>query len=208
MAKLKTIKIQGKDYTLVSDRVLFFNETYPNGSIVTQLLDQTDNIQVFIKATITPDCDKPERFFTGHAQEIVGQGMVNKTSALENCETSAVGRALGLMGIGVVESIASADEVNKAVSAGKKASDKQIKFIEEMLYSLNIPIEEYEEKIGTPLKELNLAQASKCIGTLKGRIDTRLEEETTKADKQGKEFLGNNYEEINQRLDGYGRGSS
>jgi len=191
MPKLKTIKIQNKDYVLVSERVLYFNEVFKNGSIVSELLPQTDNTQVFIKTKITPNCDQPDRYFTGHAQEVVGDGMVNKTSALENAETSAVGRALGLMGIGVIEGIASADEVHKAVSASKPASDKQVKFIEEMLHSLNTPIEEYEEQIKTPLHELNSAQASKCIGVLKGRVEARLADEEKEAQKRGEEFLAN-----------------
>ena len=187
--KDKAIKIQGKDYVLVSDRVKSFNEEYPNGSIMTEILEQTDATQIFMKAIITPDNDKPNRFFTGHAQEVIGQGMVNKTSALENAETSAVGRALGLMGIGVLDSIASADEIHKATNNGKKASDKQVKFIQELVTSLNIPAEEYEEQIGMAIADLTSSQASKCIGVLKGRIDGVLAEEKAKIDKRGDDFL-------------------
>ena len=187
--KDKAIKIQGKDYVLVSDRVKSFNEEYTNGSIKTELLPLTDSTQVFMKAIVTPDQSKPERFFTGHAQEVIGQGMVNKTSALENAETSAVGRALGLMGIGVLDSIASADEIHKATNAGKPASEKQIKFIYELLQSLNQSAEEYEEKIGTPLAELNSIQASKCISTLKGRIDKVLADEAVKSSSEADKFL-------------------
>jgi hypothetical protein len=65
-------------------------------------------------AKVTPDTSKPERYFTGHSQADEKQGMVYKTAALENCETSAVGRALAMMGIGVIDSIASVDEMKKA----------------------------------------------------------------------------------------------
>lgn len=109
----KAVKIQGKSYVLVSDRVLFFNENYPNGSIKTKLLSNPENNRIVIKAIITPDC-KESRQFIAHAQENVGEGFINKNSALENAETSAVGRALAMMGIGVIESIASADEIKKA----------------------------------------------------------------------------------------------
>lgn len=112
--KDKAVKIQGKSYVLVSDRVLFFNEAYPNGAIETSLVSEISSDEVVVLATITPDCSKPERCFTGYSQSIKGQGYINKTSALENCETSAVGRALAMMGIGVIESIASVDEINKA----------------------------------------------------------------------------------------------
>lgn len=112
--KAKAVDIKGKKYVLVSDRVLFFNETYPKGSITTELLSAPDAGTVVVKATIETDGRK----FTGHSQAVIGDGYINKTSALENAETSAVGRALALMGIGVIESIASADEMNKAIQYG------------------------------------------------------------------------------------------
>lgn len=112
--KNKAISIQGKSYVLVSDRVLFFNETYPNGCIRTEQLPTDEPTRVEFKAIIIPDVKSPERYFTGHSQAVWGTGMVNKTSALENAETSAVGRALAMMGIGVIDSIASVDEIGKA----------------------------------------------------------------------------------------------
>lgn len=111
----KAIKIQNKDYVLVSDRVLYFNEVYKNGYIKTKLLSEPQADMVVVKAYVIPDTDKPQRYFTGLSQAKWGQGMVNRTSAMENAETSAVGRALAMMGIGVIDSIASADELKKAV---------------------------------------------------------------------------------------------
>lgn len=111
--KDKAINIQGKGYILVSDRVLAFNADYPNGAIQTEMV-RMEGEMIIVKATAIPDCTMPARFFTGYAQEIIGDGFINKTSALENAETSAVGRALGMMGIGVLDSIASADEIHKA----------------------------------------------------------------------------------------------
>lgn len=108
------VKIQGKNYVLVSDRVIYFNETYKNGMIQTKLLSEHDAETVVMMAKVTPDVATPDRYFTGFSQAKWGQGMVNKTAALENCETSAVGRALAMMGIGVIDSIASVDEINKA----------------------------------------------------------------------------------------------
>lgn len=124
--KDKAIDIKGKKYVLVSDRVTYFNEQYPNGSIETSFT--LDNDTYIVTATVTPDVDKPARRFTDHSQAIIGDGMVNKTAALENASTSAVGRALAYMGIGVIDSVASVDEINKAKgSTGvKKATDKQI----------------------------------------------------------------------------------
>lgn len=112
--KDKAIQIKGKDYVLVADRVLFFNEEYKNGMIECQLLSELNADIVVMRARVTPDADKPNRYFSGYSQAKWGEGFINKTSALENCETSAVGRALGMMGIGVIDSIASVDEINKA----------------------------------------------------------------------------------------------
>lgn len=120
----KAIDIKGKKYVLVSDRIIFFNENFPNGSIQTQIVD-LNNESVLIKAVVTPDSDQPERFFVGHAQETFGQGVVNQTSAIENAETSAIGRALAMMGIGVIDSIASVDEINKANNTNARDKDPQ-----------------------------------------------------------------------------------
>jgi len=110
----KAINIKGKSYVLVSDRILFFNQNYKNGMIRTHLLSDPDAEMVVVKAQVIPDLENDKRFFTGHSQAKWGEGMVNKTAALENAETSAVGRALAMMGIGVVDSVASVDEINKA----------------------------------------------------------------------------------------------
>lgn len=118
--KEKAVDIKGKQYVLVSDRVLYFNETYPNGSIVPSLISEPDAERVIVRAVVTPDHEKPTRYFVGHSQALIGDGPVNKSAALENAETSAVGRALAMMGIGVIESIASADEMAKAVVTTRK----------------------------------------------------------------------------------------
>lgn len=114
--KLATINIKGKEYTMVKDRIVYFNETYPNGSIVTELVSPPNAERVVIRAIVTPDVGTPSRVFIDYSQAVVGDGQINRTSALENASTSAVGRALAYMGIGVIESVASADEVKKAIS--------------------------------------------------------------------------------------------
>ena len=119
MTKLPTVDIKGKDYVLVKDRIIAFNEMYPNGGIVTELLSEPANERIVIKATVYPE--GTGRSFVGHSQAVIGEGYINKTAALENAETSAVGRALAMMGIGVVDSIASADEVKKATQSSDVA---------------------------------------------------------------------------------------
>jgi hypothetical protein len=112
--KNKAIDIKGKSYVLVSDRIIYFNENYPNGSIQTKLVSSPEAERVVMKAKVTPDCTKPERYFTDYSQALWGEGYINKTSAIENCSTSAVGRCLAYLGIGVIDSVASVDEINKA----------------------------------------------------------------------------------------------
>lgn len=120
--KEKAIKIQGKDYVLVSDRILYFNDTYENWCITTEIVEMQDK-EVHVKATVIPDVANPARFFTGHSQEVNdGKNFINKTSMLENAETSAVGRALAMMWIWVIDSIASVDEIKKATN---RTSDKE-----------------------------------------------------------------------------------
>ena len=127
--KSRAIKIQGKDYVLVSDRVIYFNEQYPKGCIQTKLLKWDKEGNIVIKAYIYPE-GKDGRYFTGYSQEKIGTSFINKTSALENAETSAVGRALAMMGIGVIDSIASVDELNKAKNRSKKPN----RFVDKVEY--------------------------------------------------------------------------
>ncbi len=115
----KAIDFKGKKYVLVADRVLYFNETYTKGCISTELISDPESNDVIMKASVYPD-GLDGRCFTGYSQATWGEGYINQTSALENAETSAVGRALAFMGIGVIESIASVDEIKKTSYPAKK----------------------------------------------------------------------------------------
>lgn len=115
MNKLKTIDIKGKKYVDVAERVRYFNETYPKGMLVTKIVKDEPPI-IMMKAIAYPDASDKGRYFVGFAYEKEGSTFINKTSYVENCQTSAVGRSLGLMGIGIDTSIASADEVGNAMA--------------------------------------------------------------------------------------------
>lgn len=97
----------GKIYVEVSKRIQGFWELYPNGRIITDFTELTETHAV-CRAIVY---DGEIMLATGTAREDKGAGFVNKTSYVENAETSAVGRALGILGIGSVDAIASADEV-------------------------------------------------------------------------------------------------
>lgn len=121
---LPTIDIKWKQYVLVKDRVVAFNELYPLWSIRTERFNEWD--MEIVKATVIPNVDIPERYFTWWSQAKWSdkKSMVNATAALENCETSAVWRALAFLWLWIVDSIASADEMRKAESASNTPKEK------------------------------------------------------------------------------------
>ena len=112
-AKLKTVNIKGREYVMVNERIKAFRKEYPTWSLVSQITDLTDN-RCVIRAEIY---DEERRCIaTGHAYEKEGSSPINKTSFIENCETSAWGRALANLGIGIDASICSAEELAIAIS--------------------------------------------------------------------------------------------
>lgn len=112
MAELKTVDIKGKEYVMVHERIRAFREEHPNFGLLSEILSIGDGI-VTMKAIITDETGRV--LATGHAQEKEQSSYINKTSYVENCETSAFGRALGALGIGIDTSFATADEVANAI---------------------------------------------------------------------------------------------
>ena len=108
---MNTTDIKGKDYVEVNQRIKAFRKLYPEGTIETEILKLEGTICV-IKATIKIN---DLILGTGIAYENEGSTFINKTSYIENCETSAVGRALGMCGLGIDTSVASAEEVQNAI---------------------------------------------------------------------------------------------
>jgi hypothetical protein len=105
------VNIRGKEYQTVALRVQKFRETHPTWSITTHIEERTDDY-VVMSAEIR---NEDERLIaTGHAEEYRKSSQINGTSALENCETSAIGRALAVAGFGGTE-FASANEVQNAI---------------------------------------------------------------------------------------------
>ena len=111
---LKKTNIKGKEYVDVANRIQAFRQMFPEGRIETEILKH-ENGTVLFKATV---CSVDGRILaTGHAFENQNASMINKTSYIENCETSAIGRALGNLGIGSTQSIASVEELTSAMAA-------------------------------------------------------------------------------------------
>lgn len=122
---IKTTEIKGKNYAEVPQRIKAFRFIYPQGRISTELVSDDGNVCVF-RAVITDEAGN--LLGTGTAFEERGSTFINKTSYIENCETSAVGRALAMCGFGIDVSISSAEEVTNAINnQGEKPETKDVK---------------------------------------------------------------------------------
>ena len=110
MSKQGIVNIHGKQYKTVALRVNEFREVNQDFGLETELVSNAEF--VIMKATIKDELGRV--IATGYAEEKRGSTMINKTSALENCETSAIGRALAAFGL-AGEEYASADEVANAI---------------------------------------------------------------------------------------------
>tara|TARA_R100001440_G_scaffold67383_1_gene88655 strand:- start:826 stop:1410 length:585 start_codon:yes stop_codon:yes gene_type:complete len=112
--KFKTTNIRGKQYVEVNERIKFFRQEkkYENWSILSEFTE-LDAEHAMCRACIVDDQGRTRA--VGHAMEVRSASNINKTSYVENCETSAWGRALACLGIGIDTSIASANEVETAI---------------------------------------------------------------------------------------------
>ena len=165
--RLKTTDIKGKDYVEVNERLKAFWQLCENGRIETNIISLENGICV-IKAEVYENKEDEKPRSTGIAYEKEGSTFINKTSYIENCETSAIGRALGNTGIGIDVSIASAEEVQNAIlqqNAEKQISSKMVDALREAISNNNIENEkviETLEKLGhTKLAELKDGEIQK-----------------------------------------------
>ena len=143
---IKTTNVSGKQYAEVNQRIKAFRSVCPCGTIITELLSNENGVCIF-RATVY---DEEQRILgTGTAYEKEGSSYINKTSYIENCETSAVGRALGMCGFGIDTSIASAEEVQNAIqnqcTAPKKEKTPRQMLIAK-LNELGIDVNEYAKE--------------------------------------------------------------
>ena len=95
---LSTVDIKGKDYVVVPQRVKAFRMLYPEGFILTDILSHENGVIVMqAKAGYYDTNGEPKVLGSGLAFEKADSSYINKTSYIENCETSAIGRALGFL---------------------------------------------------------------------------------------------------------------
>jgi hypothetical protein len=141
-----TTDIKGKQYAGVNGRINAFRRLYPQGFISTEIVSMEAGV-VVMKAT----CGYYENgqaviLGTGLAYEREGSSNINKTSYIENCETSAVGRALGMAGLGINTAVASSEEVENAIKQQEEMEDdvdpqKRVALIDE----INAMMKDYDQ---------------------------------------------------------------
>ena len=175
---IKPIDIgRGKDYVEVNQRVIAFRMVYPGGGISSEIVSLANGICV-MKSTCTDE--NGNILGVGHAYEKENSSFINKTSYIENCETSAVGRALGMAGFGIDTSICSAEELQTAVlnqDLMKPVSEDQIKMMKQMLEDTDSDVAAFikmiNDKYGrnvTSVDELNKTEYGYALSMLKVKV--------------------------------------
>lgn len=129
-ARVTLIEKGGKinTYVEVNERIKAFRKVYPEGFILTDMVSNSDGVCVFrTEVGYYVGGELKVVLGTGTAYENEGSSFINKTSYIENCETSSVGRALGMAGFGIDDDVASAEEIKGtiAVSEADKVKNQQ-----------------------------------------------------------------------------------
>lgn len=158
--------IKGRNYADVNQRIKAFRKVFPDGFIINDMISNENGVCIF-KSEVgyyTENGD-PMILGTGMAYEKENSTFINKTSYIENCETSACGRALGMAGFGIDTSVASAEEVQNAMANQgdeRKATPKQIEFLSKKYTGENL--EKLLKANGiTKIEDLSISKASDLI---------------------------------------------
>lgn len=164
---IKTTDIKGKDYAEVNQRVKAFRMVYPTGGINTKIEQIADGVCIITAEVGFWEDDKYYILGTGTAYEKENSTFINKTSYIENCETSAVGRALGFAGFGIDTSIASVEEVQTAMAnqEEKKVTPAQLKILSEVYTGAKLDKLLALNNI-SKIEDLSLTKASELISKL------------------------------------------
>lgn len=182
-AGIQFMDVKGKMYAPVNERLKAFRRVYPMGSIVTEIISEDDKV-IAMKATVLNEATV---LATGHAFEIKNGSYINKTSYMENCETSAIGRALGIAGFGIDAAICSAEELT-----GAEIEQDRIR-IEELRkapigISKAIMLQEDMEKLDVNVKKVcdqyHVVQLEDLTQEQFNDLTTRLEKERDKRRKK------------------------
>lgn len=168
---LPKVDVKGKSYSMVNSRVQAFRKLCPEGSIVTEIISMTEDM-VVMKATVSDETGRV--LATGTAFEMRASSFINKVSFVENCETSAVGRALGMLGIGSEESMASAEELANAIKNQGGTDDPKVR-AEILRIVGQYPERELSRKICerykvSQINDLSAEDARRCLRDLKKTV--------------------------------------
>jgi len=161
--KLKTIDIHGRDYVQVNERIKWIRVNKPSWSITTELLHYSDDTCVF-KACIFDGSG--HLLSTGHAFEDRNASRINKTSYLENAESSAIGRAAGILGVGIDGSVASAEEVERAIDQQQQSQEKNQESKPTMLDAVLERLGNHREQVTSYLREIGFLEQDQVIQSL------------------------------------------
>jgi aminopeptidase N len=133
MSNSGIVNIRGKEYQTVALRVQKFREEHPDWEISTEIIEANEKLVIMQARIYNTEC---RCIATGHAEEFRAASQINSTSALENAETSAIGRALAAAGWGGTE-FASANEVQNAIHQQNKKVDST-NFVEQIRGAKNV----------------------------------------------------------------------
>ena len=169
---IKATDIKGKDYAEVNQRIKAFRMVYPIGYIHTHFFDLKDGVCTMLAEVGYYENGNKVELGTGTAQEKEGSTFINKTSYIENAETSAVGRALGMCGFGIDVSVASAEEVQNAMANQnakdeRKATPKQVEYLASKYTGENLEKLLKANNI-TKIEDISISKASEIISKLRG----------------------------------------
>ena len=179
--QITTTNIKGKEYAEVNQRIKAFRMVYPEGTIYTEMISNEDGVCVF-KAKVYANGDKVVNSLlgTGHAYEKDSSSFINKTSYIENCETSAVGRALGMAGFGIDTSICSAEELSNAQlqqEANEQIKKSQVKTLTELAKKVGSDINDICGYFNVEsLDKLTAQDYGKCLIMLKKKEEQQDEQ--------------------------------
>ena len=151
--EIKTMQLGSKNYAPVNERIKAFRKVYPTGSIMTDVESQDENTITMI-ATIRDEDDNI--IATGRASEKRAEKGINATRLIENCETSAIGRALGIAGFGVDVAVASAEDMEKVDETKEFPIATKITIpMKEALNQAKLTINELYKKMGMRKEDLD-----------------------------------------------------
>ena len=173
---IRTTPIKGKEYAEVNQRIKAFRMVFPEGFIETDMKSNENGVCVF-KASVGFFDEGHEAIIlgTGHAYEEKESSFINKTSYIENGETSAVGRALGMAGFGIDTSVCSAEELGNAMlqqEANKPITEAQIRTISALAKNKGSDIKEICKyfHVGS-LSNMTAKDYATCISMLNAKGD-------------------------------------